>query len=87
MVNSLLSLRLRSLPEILSMPSTEGITRFMLVSIWVVAASSQSRSPSKLVSMGMRVSTAGNRVITFSAVIFTRLRSNPADRSFLFRVE
>ena len=59
----------------------------MQVSTSEVAASSQSRSPAKAFSIGMSVSTAGNRVITFSAVMSTRLRSKPALMSFFDLVE
>ena len=87
LVNSLLSCRRRFSPEIRMMPSMEGSTTFMHVSMSAVAASSQSRSPPKDWSMGMMLSTAGNKVITFSAVMSTRFRSNPALMSSLLRVE
>ena len=52
-----------------------------------VAAISQSRRPLKALSIGMILSTAGKSCMTFSAVMFESIRSNPAVRSFFVRVE
>ena len=60
---------------------------FMDVSIELVAAISQSSSPLKALSIGTMLSTAGNSWITFSAVMPDKVRSKPALRSFLVRVE
>ena len=64
----------------------DGSTSRMVVSISAVAASSQFRSPAKDRSIGTNVSIAGNRVMTFSAVTSTRLRSKPVLMSRLLRV-
>ena len=85
--SSPLSSSSRLVPFIFTMPSTLGMTIFMLVSMSAVAAISQSSIPLKDFSMGKMLSTAGKRVITLSAVISERVRSKPAFRSFLVRVE
>ena len=76
-----LSARERFLPSILTIPLMLGMMMLIEVSIEAVAAISQSSSPLKAWSIGIMLSTAGKRLMTFSAVTLDRVKSKPAFRS------
>ena len=77
----------KSSPLILRIPFTLGMMRFMFVSNAAVAATSQFSSPWKDFSRGMIVSIEGIRLMTLSAVMSSKLRLNPALRSFFDLLE
>ena len=61
--------------------------KLILVSSWLVAATSQSSVPLNELSIGIISLTPGKSAITLSAVMLAIFRSKPADMSFLDRVE
>jgi hypothetical protein len=78
---------IRSLPPTRMTPSSEGITTFIIVSIWVVAESSQARSPSNDLMAGIISSTEGMRWMRSYADARLTFRLAPALMSRLDFVE